>query len=364
MTRVLVDLLQTTGTKGGIEAYIRELYSSEEFHISDFDFVAFASKEFAKSGSNWFPGEVIDSGVSGENRIDWARGELFGVSKAAKKYGADLIHCPAMLGPLRSHVPTVITIHDLSYFTHPELMRNKFYTWPVRWMEKRAAANAKRVISISQSTSEAIKKYLAVPESKIDLIYSAGRKLNHNFVDSLSRDKCFFIAMGQRSPYKKLETVIEAWALIPPNQRPRLIVTGSHGSDPLKLLVDKYSLEDSVQLLGWVSDGEITNLLSIATALIETTVAAGFGMPALEAMQIGLPVITTDIPVFREITGGNALFYSPGNPHDLARVVSQVVTQPQSVEGMSESGFKWQQKYTWAKCAKSTLESFENAISS
>ena len=69
MPRVLVDLLQSTGTKGGIEVYARELYTAIGGINSDFEFVAFASRELAAAGTPWFPGEVVDSGISGENRL-------------------------------------------------------------------------------------------------------------------------------------------------------------------------------------------------------------------------------------------------------------------------------------------------------
>ena len=363
LAKIAVDLLQYTGTKGGIEAYIRALYSSKPFRNSGHEFIGFASKELIRNHESlWFPGTLVDSGISGEHRLNWALGEMFGISKFAKKNGADLIHCPAMLGPVRSSIPTVLTIHDLSYFSHPELMKNKFYTLPVKWIEKRASRNAKRIISISQTTAKYISKYLPAEAPKVDVVLSAGRELGLVSVPSGERHPDVFLAMGQRSPYKSLETAVVAWSLIPENTRPKLIITGSHGDDPLRPLVEKLGVENQVELKTWISDSELNQLFLSSTALLETTIAAGFGMPALEAMQLGLPVLAADIEVFREIAGDSALYFLPANPEDLATKVMNVVNNPPIAQELSLSGLRREKQYSWEKCGVETLAVFEKVL--
>ena len=163
MPLVLVDLLSYTGTKGGMETYSRELYRELGRMAEGYEFVGFASKELMTMDKSWFPGRIIDSYITGENRFIWAWGELFAVTRAADRAGADLIHSPATLGPMRSTVPTVVTMHDMLYFSHPQYMSTGLYTKPVRWMEKRAAANATRILTISTQSAEDIQKYLHVP---------------------------------------------------------------------------------------------------------------------------------------------------------------------------------------------------------
>ena len=212
MPTVLVNLLQTTGTKGGIEIYVRELYKHIALEPGEFEFIGFASTELSKTDTSWFPGRVIDSGISGENRFSWAWGELFAVNKCAAQVKADLIHGPAMFGPFTSTVPVVITVHDLLYFSHPELMKNKLLTGPVKWMEKRAAKNATRLISSSETTRKDIQKYLQFEDELIDTVLLAGRPLEPTLHSDLTDSSDFFLAMGQRSPYKSFGTLIDAWA--------------------------------------------------------------------------------------------------------------------------------------------------------
>jgi glycosyltransferase involved in cell wall biosynthesis len=363
MPKVFVNLLQTTGTKGGIEVYVRELYREIGRLETGFEFVGYASSELAQTDvRTWFPGDVVDSGISGENRISWAWGELFRVSAAAKRAHADLIHGPAMFGPLHSAMPTVITMHDLSYFTHPDFMKTKIFTAPVKWMEKRGVANATRVIASSQATANEMARYLTFPSNRTDVVLLAGRPSEVLPTAPEKRVHDLFVAMGQRSPYKSFETVLGAWKMMPPRDRPRLVITGSHGNDPLVSLVRDLELADSVELKGWISDDELVKLLTTATALIEPTIAAGFGMPALEAMQQGLPVIISDIPVFREIAGPSAEYFAPAAPLDLVRAVTFVSSDTSRRLAMSTSGLKWAASYSWQKCAEETLDSFRLAL--
>ena len=119
---VLVDMLSYTGTKGGMETYTRELYREIGRMDTGFDFVALASQEGGRLDLSWFPGEVIRSRISGENRFVWAFGELVASSWYARRRRADLVHCPATLGPVRTSMPTVLTVHDMLYWSHPEFM--------------------------------------------------------------------------------------------------------------------------------------------------------------------------------------------------------------------------------------------------
>ncbi|AWB88648.1 glycosyltransferase family 4 protein [Salinibacterium hongtaonis] len=363
MPLVFVNLLQSTGTKGGIEIYARELYRHIGELDTEFEFVGYVSSELAKKDTSWFPGPVINSGISGENRLSWARGELFSVSTAAKKAGADLIHGPAMFGPLRSNIPVVISIHDLLYFSHPELMQTKLFTEPVKWMEKRGAAGAARLITISEYSASMIRKYLKFPNDRIDVIPLAGRT-GDSVVSENARQPDLFLAIGQRSPYKNFETVVRAWSELAPRDRPHLVITGSHGDDPLIPLVRDLGLEGSVELRSWVPSEELAHLFSTATALIDSTLATGFSLPTLEAMAIGLPVILADTEVFREVGANAADYFIAGDPTDLARAVRELSANPARQSELTTLGYERSAQFSWEKVAEETLDSFRKSLGS
>lgn len=365
MPTVLVDLLQSTGTKGGIEIYAQELYRHIGRMNSRYEFVGYGSRELMSTDTSWFPGEVVDSRISGENRLSWAVGELFAVSRAARKAGVDLIHCPAMFAPLRSRIPVVVSVHDLLYFSHPELMRTPFFTEPVKWMEKRAAATATRMITISQFSARAIARYLDVSSDKLTVIPLAGRSMPPAAETSsvVVREHDLFLSVGQRSPYKDFETIVRAWALIEEHQRPRLVITGSHGDDPLIALVGELGLERWVDLRSWISSSDLASLFSESTALIDATLATGFSMPTLEAMTVGLPVLLADTEVFREVGGDAADYFTAGNPASLSRAVMMLVGDRHRRESLSTSGRERSATYSWTRVAEQTLAVFDLAIS-
>ncbi|MGV8911275.1 MAG: glycosyltransferase family 4 protein [Rhodoglobus sp.] len=362
MPLIFVNLLQSTGTKGGIEIYARELYKHLATLDTGFTYVGYASNELMKTDYSWFPGRMIDSGISGENRFSWARGELFAVSRAAKSEGADLIHGPAMFGPLRSQVPVVVSMHDMLYFSHPHLMQNKLFTEPVKWMERRGAANATRIITISEYSASAIRKYTTFPHDHIDVIPLAGRTSAIDSAVSRPRATDLFLAIGQRSPYKNFETVVQAWAEIPETSRPRLVITGSHGDDPLIPLVASLGLEQWIDLRSWVPTEELVDLFSTATALIDSTLATGFSLPTLEAMMISLPVILADSEVFKEVGAEAADYFRAGDPVDLARAVVQLATDPERQAQLAELGRKRSSQFSWDRVARETVESFNRAL--
>ena len=363
MPLVIINLLQSTGTKGGIEIYARELATQFGRMPAEFEFVGFASRELAGTGADWFPGEVFDSGISGENRLTWARGELFAVPAFADRRKADLIHGPAMFGPLRSRARVVVSMHDVLYFTHPELMQTKLYTGPVKWMERAGIRNASRVITISEYSARGIERYLRVPRDRIDVIPLAGRSSVLRGVAKGERRSDLFLAIGQRSPYKDFESIVRAWALIPEPERPQLVITGSHGTDPLIPVVAELELENYVTLREWVSTEELSDYYSQATALIDSTIATGFSLPTVESMAQGLPVVLAGSQVFHEVGGDAAIYFTPGDPTSLAAAIRRFHAEPDLSAQLSAHGRDRWGNYTWEDVARGTLDSYRVALS-
>lgn len=356
-----MNLLQYTGMKGGMETYIQQLYRQLGRMDTGYEFVGFASKELAAMDHSWFPGEVVDSGISGENRFTWAYGELFAVSRAARKAGADLIHGPSMFGPLRSKVPAVVTIHDLLYFSNPELMSTPLYTEPVKWMEKRGAANARHLITISEFSADAIRRYLGVPDAKLDVIPLAGTP-NQHADTGVTREPDLFLAVGQRRPHKNFETILRAFAAMPEERRPRLVITGSYAEDPLAPLVAELGLERWVTLKGWIEKAELDDLFARATALVDATLVTGFSLPTLEAMMIGLPVVLSDIPIFREVGGDAARYFPAQDPRALADLLLRLTESPAELAEMTAQGHAWVERFSWERTARETVAVFDRVL--
>lgn len=362
MARILVNFLSYTGTKGGMETYARELYREFGARDTGHEFVGFGSSEFMSRDYSWFPGDVIDSRISGENRWTWAFGEMFMVSRAAKKVRADLIHSPATLGPWRSSMPAVYTMHDMLYFRAPRLMATPFYTEPMKWLEKRAASNATLILTDSVASAEDIEKYLKFPDDRIQVVQLAGTMPTSRQPITTERERNLLLAVGNRLPHKNFASLVRAIALIPAEQRPRLIITGSRGNDPLRPIVEDLDLGDSVELKGWVNDEELEWLYSHASALMVPNFCDGFCLPALEAMLVGLPVLMSDIPVYHEVGGDAVGYFDPTELKSIASTMLRATSNPEWLAGLSTAGRAQAALFSWKRTADETLAAFGRAL--
>jgi alpha-1,3-rhamnosyl/mannosyltransferase len=241
-------------------------------------------------------------------------------------------------------------------------MQTKVFTEPVKWMERRAAKGASRLITISEYSASAIRKYLRFPTDRIDVIPLAARMSRDAAPKAHEHRSDLFLAMGQRSPYKNFETVVRAWSLIAPDARPRLVITGGGPDDPLRPLVDELGLGDTVDLRSWVSTEELDELIGTATALIDSTLATGFSLPAVEAMSAGLPVLLADTEVFREVGGPAADYFTAGHPGDLARAVRELADNPARQLELARLGRDRAAMTTWPQVATATAQSFTTAL--
>ncbi len=362
MARILVNLLSFTGSKGGMETYTRELYREMGTRAGRHEYIGYGSSEFMKRDHSWFPGEVVDSGISGENRWTWAFGELFMVSRAATRHRADLIHSPATLGPWRSSMPAVYTMHDMLYFRAPELMATPRYTEPMKWLEKRAASNATLILTDSVASAEDIERYLRFPRDRIEVVQLAGTPPASVPDEPVTRERDLLLAVGNRLPHKNFAGLVRAMATIPKDIRPRLVITGSRGDDPLRPIVEEHDLGDSVTLKSWVSEAELEWLYSHATALMVPNFCDGFCLPALEAMLVGLPVLMSDIPVYHEVGGDAVGYFDPAKPEAIAAIMLRAAADPEWLARLSEKGLAQTAKFTWRRTADETLAQFDRAL--
>jgi glycosyltransferase involved in cell wall biosynthesis len=359
VTRILVDLLFYSGTKGGMESYARRLYSRMP---PTFEFIGLASSELAATDYSWFPGEVVDSGLKGENRRAWATGELTAVARRARRLGADLIHSPANIGPWTSRVPLVLTVHDLLPFRHPEFVPGP-YAPVLRALVRGAARNARRILTVSSSSKADIVSILGRSDDDIDVVPLAGADSAPTNRPAHDRRSPFLLSVGNRLPHKNFESLIRAMSLIPAPTRPRLIITGSHRSDPLGPQIHHLGLEDWVELRGWVPTGELESLYARATAVVVPTLFEGFGLPVLEAMEHSCPVICSDIPPLREVAGRNAAYFDPTQPESIARAITKSIASPGLLDSLAAAGRERSANFSWAQTAAGTTQSFERALS-
>lgn len=361
MPRVLVDLLFVTGGRGGIETVATRVYE----RLADrhgWEFVGLASRELAATGADWFPGELIDAGVPSTSRARWALGELTLVDRAARRASADLIHAPANFGPFRTAVPTVLTLHDVLAFEHPEYLPAGSNGRVVRGLVRGAVRNASRIITVSEAARGSIERALGVPSTRIDVVASAGAASPGRPELEHAREPDLLFALGNRMPHKGFERLIEAIARIPAAERPRLTIAGGAPDDPLAAVVARTGTADAVRLDGWISEAELERRYATAAITVIPTRFEGFGLPVLEAMARGCPVLCSDLPVLREVGGDAAAYVDSTDAAALADGIRALLADPARRDAMAAAGRARASEFTWERTADGVLASFERAL--
>ncbi len=355
MVRVLVDLLFYTGKRGGTETVAREVYGRLS-DASGFEFIGLASKELASLGAPWFPGRVIDSGLRTTSQLQWTRGEQTLVSALARRESADVIHSPANYGPMRTATPLVLTLHDMLPFRRPDFMPNRFTAAPSRLLIAAAARAAAHVATDSDDAKRDIHELLGLADDRVSVVRPGSPGLSPSPDGGRSTNRLF--SLGNRMPHKNFPRLIEAISRISPERRPTVTISGSHGEDPLLADARRWGVEASVDLRGWLTREEIEDLYATSTAIVFPTLFEGFGLPVLEAMERGCPVLCSDIPVLREVGGEAALYFDPLDPGSIARAIERVMTEATLRASQAEAGYAQAQKFSWDDSAGQMLDIF------
>jgi alpha-1,3-rhamnosyl/mannosyltransferase len=230
-------------------------------------------------------------------------------------------------------------------------------------MERRASRAATRIMTISDVSRAEIVKFLRFDPARLDVVPLAGTPTPHaERVERGENTGAFVLATGNRRPHKNWAGLIRALPYVDEAVRPRLIITGSHGDDPLVPVVQETGMGEWVELKSWVSAEEMSALYAEAAVMAMPSFCDGFSLPALEAMMAGLPVMLSDIPVYREVGGEAALYFDPTDPESIAAAITTAVTDPTLMTRLTSLGYEQAAKFSWERTAVGTLETFRAAL--
>lgn len=357
--RVAVELVFLTGRKGGTESYARRLFPALA-ELPGVELVGIAGREARTMGTDWFPGEVVPLPASGESRVQWAAAVGLAVAPRARALGVDLLHCPANFGPVVRLLPTVVTVHDLLPVKHPEWVPGG-RSASVRRLQLRTIAVADRLIADSAATAADITALTGRGAADVDTVPLGAPPIRPR--QHAVPDRPFVLAGGNRMPHKNFPRLVEAWALIPAAERPRLVITGSHEADPLLHDVSRHGLEADVELRGWVDADELADLYAGAAAYVFPTLFEGFGLPVVEAMAAGCPVIGSDIPVLREVGADAMAWFDPTSAPSIAEAVRDLVHDRRRQADLRRAGLARAAELSWRRTAEGTLASYRRTAS-
>jgi glycosyltransferase involved in cell wall biosynthesis len=299
----------------------------------------------------------------------------------------DVLFVPSHVLPVIHPRRCVVTVHDLGYHYYPEahtLFQNAYLRWSTRYN----ARTATRVLADSDATRKDLLRYYRIPEERIVVVYpgrdEALSRVNDPQVLEAVRaryglSESYFLYVGTLHPRKNLVRLVKAFADLVGASRVRSEAPDGSRADPVPELqlvlagqkgwlyeeilakVRKLGLGDRVILTGYVPAADLPGLLSGALAFVFPSLYEGFGLPVLEAMACGTPVICSNVSSLPEVGGDAALQVDPLETEGLVEAMSQLITDEGLRKTLVERGYEQIQRFSWQRCASQVLQVLEDA---
>jgi glycosyltransferase involved in cell wall biosynthesis len=364
--RVAVDATAVPGRLTGAGVYVARLLEGLGGR-DDLEVEAFCAPGSARvlAAPGVRPRPVRLAGAGRPARIAWT--QLL-AGRAARRAGAGLLHGVHYELPLRAGLPQVVTVHDLTLLTHPEwheASKVRYFGWALR----RAVAAATRVLCVSATTAADLSERLQIPAHRVD-VTPLGTELqpaSEERVADLRRrrglDGPYVLGLGTVEPRKDLPTLVRAFAALAGELPHRLVLAGlpGWGAGELDEAVAASGVADRILVPGYVPEADKAALLTGADVFAYPSRYEGFGLPVLEAMACGTPVVTTTGGSLPEVAGDAATLIEPGDADALAAALAKLAADPAARQDAAARGRQRAATFTWERCATLTAAAYRRA---
>ncbi len=363
--RIAVDARELAPRPTGVGRYLLEILQAwaRDPAAADCDVTLFASTDLdvASSHLDGAGARVHARILSGSGGTAWEQLRL----PVALLNGADVIFAPAYSAPVFAPAPTVLTVHDVSFWAHPEWFRPR-EGLRRRWTCQQAAANAAIVLTDSAFSRDEIVRWLGVPPSRVQ-VTALGVSTRIRPPAAGPRDDAapLVLYVGTQLNRRHLPDLVRAFApLARADARARLVIVGENRTFPWQdaaAVARELGLGPAVDVRPWVSDDELTALYGAATTFAWLSTYEGFGLPPLEAMAAGVPVVAYDTPVAREVYDTAATLIPVGQVEAVAEVLLALGTDPARRAAQRDAGLRRVPHFDWARTAQATLAALREA---
>jgi alpha-1,3-rhamnosyl/mannosyltransferase len=283
----------------------------------------------------------------------------------------DLIHFPHYNLPLIKPGHFVVTVHDLFPFQFPEIHSGPVPRAINQMLMRNAVRRAERIITPSAATALAVKesfpasadRVMSIPEAADDRFNATRNPEGETaWQMRLGIRPPYLFYLGQWKAYKNLPVLLEAFTILrQTHANAQLVVAGDDPRHPEVRQAAAGLPEGSIVLPGRLPESAVPDLYRGAAAVVLPSRAEGFGLPVIEAMACGVPVICSDLPVLREIADGVAVFCDPNDPVAFAHAMAQTIEVPGSARPR-QLGIERARGFTWERSARLTVEAYESAL--
>ncbi|MBU4349100.1 glycosyltransferase family 4 protein [bacterium] len=282
--------------------------------------------------------------------------------------GIDIFHASDRLDPPLKKAKLVVTIYDLTPIKFKEFFTEKAARYFAEYF-KSVIPKADMVVAISQCTKNDILEYFDIAEDRIQVTPLAAndnykRILDKEVIDGIKEkygiDKNYVLFVGTLEPRKNIANLVRAYSILPDylKRDHLLVICGKKGEyyEEIFKTVEKLGLEDKVIFTGYVPDKDIPLLMNGAEIFVYPTFYEGFGLPLIEAMACGTPVISSNISSIPEVIGNAGILINPNDVEELNDAILKLLTSETLKNQLSKKGLKQARKFSWKTTAKKTVE--------
>jgi alpha-1,3-rhamnosyl/mannosyltransferase len=309
-------------------------------------------------------------GSRGRNILVWTQWDL---PKMVRREPVPLVHFPFYTTPLVLGCPSVVTIHDITFSLHPE-----WFPWRSRisfsaiapWSARRAD----RVLTVSEhSRRDLIRKYGLEPDRVTAIPLASDPSFTprppgeiEGVTARLGLTPPYLIHLGSIHPRRNLEKLLDAFTDVADRGPDLDLVLAGRVEAPyteIDSMISRRALEGRVIHLGYAEEVDLPALVSGAEAMVYPSLYEGFGLPVLEAMACGTPVITSNVSALPETAGDAALLVDPGSRESIARAIQSILDEPALRERLKEAGLRRAGSFSWRRTAEATLDAYRSVLS-
>ena len=372
--RVALNATSLGGPRTGVPSYVwallRELGSRRDAVALE----VLCRREEAAEIAMVAPGAAVDA-VRLRTRPVRLAWEHLAMGRRLERSGPDVVHGPHYTLPSGLARPAVVTFHDPTFFTMPEVHERAKVAY-FRKAARLGIRRATRVIAVSETARAGAVEHAGADPVRVDVVpmgvdhavYRPAADAAASAADEERRravgvEGRFVLWVGAIEPRKDVPTLVAAFASLPPKDRGTLVLAGppAWGADQLDAAIRAHAMNGHVIRTGYVDEQTKIALLRGASVFAYPSLAEGFGMQIPEAMACGTPVITTTGSAPEEVAGGAAALVGPGDAAWLADALARVLTDPAEAASLRERGLRRAADFSWAATAEGTIASYRAA---
>jgi glycosyltransferase involved in cell wall biosynthesis len=364
--RIGIDARELLGRRTGVGRYLADL-CAQWLHLPSTEphrFVLYAPTPgqgpsvLGPPFDTETPGPFSYQSVPGAGDSWWEQTRL---AAAVRRDPPDVLFAPAYSAPLLVDIPVVLTIHDISFETHPE-----WFSWREglrrRWITRRAARRAAQIIAVSGFTRDEVVTHLGLPPARVSVVWSGIHRRKP--APGLAREP-LVLFVGSIFNRRHIPELIRAFALVTARvPAARLVLVGDNRShpheNPARLAVAR-GVADRVAVRAFVDEAELTALFGQAMVFVFLSEYEGFGFPPLEAMSAGVPAVVGDTPVARELYRDTARRVDVGDVPGIAAAITALLENAEERAALNTAAAQWLPRFTWERAAAETLTVIEGA---